>query len=598
MNSNGLKAARSDSKRKNKRSRLSVSLSALTIASIALSAAVAVTICIIIFSSVYSNAMTKSLMTNSEQTVRQTSVAIDNYLDTMKSKLSTVTSAAVNSRTADDFNAKITALAEVQSDIYAIMVYDRNGSLISCASDGELKKQPLADLSFDKDGYETAFDARASCFISKPHVQTLFRGEYPWVVTIATETDTRLFGKEAYIAIDFSFSEIAKYIDNVGVGSHGYCFVIDSSDRMVYHPQQQLLFAGIKSESEAAFVGKADGVYSDNSTVRAVATTSDGHWRIVGVSFTDEIAVQRRTQILVSIAISLACCAVIVVAVLFIYSRIVTAPVRSLIRAMKAFERDADGFEYTGGTEKVRELRALSDSFEHMEKRIRRLMDKVRSEETALRKTELKALQAQINPHFLYNTLDSIQWMCEQGRTEDATKMVGALAKLFRISISRGHELITISDEVKHAQNYLIIQSYRYRNQFAYSFDVEQGLENCLCNKITIQPLIENAIYHGIDRMVDEGEIKISISTAPDDENDIIIKVEDNGIGMTEEQCRKILQKEKSDSSGIGVKNVNDRLRIYFGEKYGISIESELDVGTTVIIRIPKITKEDANEIQ
>ena len=225
-------------------------------------------------------------------------------------------------------------------------------------------------------------------------------------------------------------------------------------------------------------------------------------------------------------------------------------------------------------------------------------MDKVRSEETALRKTELKALQAQINPHFLYNTLDSIQWMCEQGRTEDATKMVGALAKLFRISISRGHELITISDEVKHAQNYLIIQSYRYRNQFAYSFDVEKGLENCLCNKITIQPLIENAIYHGIDRMVDEGEIKISISTAPDDENDIIIKVEDNGIGMTEEQCRKILQKEKSDSSGIGVKNVNDRLRIYFGEKYGISIESELDVGTTVIIRIPKITKEDANEIQ
>ena len=220
--------------------------------------------------------------------------------------------------------------------------------------------------------------------------------------------------------------------------------------------------------------------------------------------------------------------------------------------------------------------------------KISELMDRVRREETELRKTELKALQAQINPHFLYNTLDSIQWMCEQGRTEDAAKMVSSLARLFRISISRGHELITIRDELRHAESYLVIQSYRYKDQFTYSFDVDPSLENCLCNKITVQPLIENAIYHGLDRNVEEGEIKISVKKAPDDENDILITVSDNGIGMTKEQCLSILKKERSDSSGIGVKNVNDRLKIYFGEKYGLSIESELDVGTTVTVRIPK----------
>ena len=189
--------------------------------------------------------------------------------------------------------------------------------------------------------------------------------------------------------------------------------------------------------------------------------------------------------------------------------------------------------------------------------------------------------------------------MCERGNTESASKMVGALARLFRISISRGHELITIKDEMRHAENYLIIQSYRYRNQFTYTFDVDPDIKHYLCNKITVQPLIENAIYHGIDRLIDEGEIKISAKTAEDNDNDIVITVEDNGVGMTDEQCRKILQKERSDSSGIGVKNVNDRLKIYFGADYGITIKSELDVGTKVIVRIPKLTEEAGkNETQ
>ena len=224
---------------------------------------------------------------------------------------------------------------------------------------------------------------------------------------------------------------------------------------------------------------------------------------------------------------------------------------------------------------------------------IQSLMEKVHNEEIVLRKTELKALQAQINPHFLYNTLDSIQWMCEQDNSKEAVEMVGALAKLFRISISHGNEFITINDELRHAESYLIIQSYRYKNQFTYSFDVDESLLGYMCNKITIQPFIENAIYHGLDRMVDEGEIRICVRA---DGKDIIITVADNGLGMTKEQCETILKKDRSDSKGIGVKNVNDRLKIYFGDEYGISIESELDVGTTVKIKIPKIEKGRENE--
>ena len=282
--------------------------------------------------------------------------------------------------------------------------------------------------------------------------------------------------------------------------------------------------------------------------------------------------------------------------VLFIYSKRVNKPLKALIGAMKSLETDAADFNFSEKPASVKEIKVLSSSFKHMSEKIKELMEQIRAEEKALRKTELKALQAQINPHFLYNTLDSIQWMCEQGKAEDASKMVSALARLFRISISRGKELIPIKDEFLHAKNYLIIQSFRYKNQFTYTFDTEPGLEKYLCNKITVQPLIENAIYHGIDRLVDEGEIKVSVKTAPDDAGDILITVADNGVGMTEEQCRAVLKKEKSDSSGIGIKNVNDRLKIYFGEKYGISIKSELDEGTAVTVRIPKIEKEPERE--
>lgn len=138
--------------------------------------------------------------------------------------------------------------------------------------------------------------------------------------------------------------------------------------------------------------------------------------------------------------------------------------------------------------------------------RLQSLMTTVRDEQINLRETELRALQAQINPHFLYNTLDSISWMCEQRKNEETVEMINALARLFRISISRGHELIPIRSELQHAESYMQIQSRRYKNQFVYTFDVQESCLDYLCNKITLQPILENAIYHGINGLVDDGE--------------------------------------------------------------------------------------------
>ena len=167
--------------------------------------------------------------------------------------------------------------------------------------------------------------------------------------------------------------------------------------------------------------------------------------------------------------------------------------------------------------------------------------------------------------------------------------MVNALARLFRISISRGHELIPIRSELQHAESYLEIQAHRYKNQFTWSIDAEESCLDYLCHKITLQPIIENAIYHGLNGLVDDGEILVSVR---EDGEDILFTVTDNGSGMTEEQISAIMQKDHSDRAGIGIKNVNDRLTIYFGPSYGIQIDSEPDRGTSVLIRMPKVREE------
>ena len=577
---------------KKKIHRKAVSLSAISVLSIAIAMITAVTLCVAVFVSLYSNALMRDVRVNSEQIVGQTELAVNNFFDSMKSKLMLIRDVVENTENDDELKSRLSTLTYVQNDIYAVTIYGENGEILSSIGNAaELKKNIYKDLSFDKE----LFDSGDEIVFSEPHVQTLFKDSYPWVITTALRMRKNVLDG-AYIAVDFKFSEIAAYIDNVGVGRQGYCFIEDKNGNIVYHPQQQLLFSGLKSEKTEYIKQLPDGLTSEENVVYSIKTLSGRQWRIVGLSFTGEIAAEGERQIALSILVSFVCCVIICLVVLAVYSKIVNRPVKELIDAMKHFEKDTDNFSFNEKGEKVSDIKILSDSFGHMSVRIKELMEKVRREETELRKTELKALQAQINPHFLYNTLDSIQWMCERGETDNASKMVGALAKLFRISISRGHELITIKDEINHVKNYLVIQSFRYREQFSYSFEVDEKLETFLCNKITLQPLVENAIYHGIDRLVDEGEIKITVKEAEDDQNDILMIVEDNGVGMSEEQCRKILCKERSDSSGIGVKNVNDRLKIYFGEKYGLTVKSELDVGTVMTARIPKIAKEEQNE--
>ena len=233
------------------------------------------------------------------------------------------------------------------------------------------------------------------------------------------------------------------------------------------------------------------------------------------------------------------------------------------------------------------EIGHLSMKFNQMMDRIRNLKEQVIEEQEDKRKYELQALQAQINPHFLYNTLDSIIWMAETNDS-NIVAMTEALAKLFRISLNKGNEEISLERELEHVKNYLIIQSMRYADKFTYEILVEPGVERCRTIKLILQPIVENCIYHGIKKKRGTGKITIRAYRR---EQDLIIEVSDDGCGMPEEICRKILsdeiESENISGSGIGVKNVNERIQLRFGKKYGLSYSSEEGVGTTVTYILP-----------
>ncbi len=545
----------------------------------------------LLFGVFYENSMFDSAYVSSDQSVSQANETVSNYVSSIKSKLDNLCRETDHCTDTASLKKAIATASRLEEDIYCVMIYDMQGNLLADGNDDDEKvKDNPTNLSFDKSVFSNLKDGYA---ITQPHVNTLYKNQYPWVVTIAKKEYSNLFSRQVFVAIDFKFSSIAKYIDKVSIGQRGYCYIVNSKGEIIYHPQQQMLFSGLKKENTDQISSLEDGIHRKKDNIYNISSLSSCNWKIVGVSFNDEITQAVRNQVVIGSLFAILFSLFISVAIYILLSRTVTRPVRRLVASMQKFEKQAESFAYKADMSNVVEFQTLSASFEHMVLMIQSLMEKVHNEEIVLRKTELKALQAQINPHFLYNTLDSIQWMCEQDNSKDAVKMVGALARLFRISISHGNEFITISDELKHAESYLIIQSYRYKNQFTYSFDVDKSVLGYMCNKITIQPFIENAIYHGLDRMVDQGEIKI---IARRQGKDIVIIVKDNGLGMTEEQCNTILQKDRSDAKGIGVKNVNDRLKIYFGEAYGITIDSELDVGTAVTIKIPKIEKGRENE--
>lgn len=236
------------------------------------------------------------------------------------------------------------------------------------------------------------------------------------------------------------------------------------------------------------------------------------------------------------------------------------------------------------------ELRTLSEGMEHMIERLNEQMLQVQQKQESLRKTELALLQAQINPHFLYNTMDTIMWLIEAGKTQEAVEMVANLSSFFRHSLSRGRDVISLEEEEQHVRSYLQIQHVRYKDILSYKVDIDPSLSHALIPKLTLQPLVENALYHGIKLRRSMGLIEIS---GRRDGAEVLLEVKDNGVGMSRERLESLrCALDDGEQLGFGFSAVSQRLQLQFGREYGLRIESREGEGTTVTVRIPCVEKE------
>lgn len=266
--------------------------------------------------------------------------------------------------------------------------------------------------------------------------------------------------------------------------------------------------------------------------------------------------------------------------------RSITMPITRISRVTNQVAKG--NLSVRAAAESGAEARMLSDSLNAMIDKINELLDQVTTEQIRLRKAEFELLQAQINPHFLYNTLDTIVWLAEAGDQKRVVSMVGNLSDFFRTSLNQGKDIISIREELAHVRSYLEIQQVRYQDILRYEITVPEDLYEYKIPKITIQPLVENALYHGIKNKRGQGTITI---TGERSENGFVLYVRDNGIGMTQERLNEVragIQKLSYTGKEIyGLYNVNERIRLNFGETYGISIESTYGEGTCVSISLP-----------
>ncbi len=285
----------------------------------------------------------------------------------------------------------------------------------------------------------------------------------------------------------------------------------------------------------------------------------------------------------------------LILIVLFIYffskklSKSITDPVTKLCDMTEKFA--GGDFTVSCNVETGDEMQTLAESFNSMVGEIKTLIEDIHREQEIAKDAELRLLQEQINPHFLYNTLDAILWMTEAGENKKAIQIIEELSSFFRISLSKGESSIPIRNEKEHVKNYLEIQRYRYQDILDYEIDFEEEILDKHIQKLTLQPIVENALYHGIKNKRGGGKIKVSGKALG---NDILFIVEDNGKGMDENELKHLRglisgEVESEDKRGFGMANVEKRLEMLYGSGYGISVESRLDEGTKVSVRIPGV---------
>ena len=553
-------------------------------------------------------ALDKTAISNTESTVEST-------IDRVNSDLLNIRqiSNAANYNIIQEFDISSQEFSKQFSLLYETNV-DKIQSLALYGSDGRLiTSEPVAaekeNVEVTKQRwYRNAENDIENVHFSTPHTQNLFADgsfRYHRVISLSQSVDINDGERPGIgvLLVDMKYSVVEDVLERINESSNGIYYYLCSRDgEIIYHPRWTEIDRGMFTEKNIEAANYEDGTYElsvdgkkENIVVGSISYTG---WKLVGV-----VPESVQTTSINNFRYYIFTTIIVLLMMLLegnrLISRKISKPIRELDESVKAYEAGGKPDIYIGGSSEIRHLGySVQKSYEQIES----LMDEIIRHQNERRKSELDALQSQINPHFLYNTLESITWMVEAQRNSEAVMMISELAKLLRVSLSRGKTIIPIADELQHSRSYMSIQLVRYKERFKTEFIMDDEIGNYCIVKLVIQPILENAIYYGVGHMDEDDGGKIIVHGEKKGD-DIYISIEDNGMGMREEVLENILMdnsKVPKHGSGVGVINVHSRIKLMFGAEYGLSVYSEPDEGTKVVIHIPAIpyTKENAEMLE
>ena len=388
-------------------------------------------------------------------------------------------------------------IKSVRRDIASIILLFDNGQILTDNRTDRINP----NIDFNKlDWFGAPALDLLKASLSSAHVQYLIAGKYPWVITLSRElrsSDDKQ--RKGLLLVDLNYSIIQDLCSHVQLGKSGYVFIINKEGEIVYHPRQELVYNQLKIELIDKVRQIHDGLMlaqvQGTKVLYTIKTSVYTGWTTVGVSYLDELFYNKSKIQYYYFLIAIFCFLAVVFLSIFISSRI-SRPIKVLRSSMQAVEKG--NFDIDIHVNCKNEVAALANDCHIAIKKIKELIIQNKKEQELKRKYELETLQAQINPHFLYNTLDSIIWMIECKEYKDAVIMADTLANLFRLSLNKGKDIISIRDMIEHIRCYLTIQKKRYKDKLDYRLEIEPAIYDFKTINLLIQPLVENAIYHGI----------------------------------------------------------------------------------------------------
>ena len=527
----------------------------------------------------------------------ETALDLENYLRNMRRVSDALYYTVIKEMdfSTDSMDKEMNLLYEANKDsLLSLACFTSSGELLNAVPLSSIKTN--AGIT-DQSWFREAFFKTENLHFSTPHVQNLFENHsyrYDWVISLSRAVDLTREGKNfmGVLLVDLDYASIGRIFSKLNSDtSKTYVYLVNREGEIVYHPRQNLINTKLFSENNLEEAALPDGSttlsFMGEKRLITVKTVSYTGWKLISVvplsAFrTGLLDLRLFVVLLMSLSI---------IAAAFIngiVSGLIASPLQRLDESVGGLEGGNLKPEdiYIGGS---LETEHLGKTLQTAVSEIRRLMDEIVEEQEEKRKNELDALQSQINPHFLYNTLDSIVWMIEGEKNEEAVFMVTRLASLLRISLSGGKTMIPIANEITHAKNYMDIQKVRFKDRFRTEFDIDESILSMITVKLVLQPLLENAINYGTEEYGDDGLILIRGYLEGED---VILEVIDEGMGMTEEMAESILKDRKrvrTRGSGVGLNNVHERIHLRFGDPYGLTIESRPDEGTKVRIRMPAV---------